>query len=331
MNTWRKSHLLWLTLLAFPAHSATLQKVAVIDLPGPVGEHFDHLAIDYDDHYLFSAHLGPGVLYVIDMRTNTLVHAIRGLSGITAPIYVPALRKVYACDWGENKIAVISLREMKVLKKLSTREKPNGGVYARPFGRVYVSDTLGREVAAVDIRTDTVVQEVRFDSETGMVQFDPVTRRVLVNLRSTDRVAEIDPASGTIIGSYSAGRCDFNHAMALDARGRRAFLVCGGNNLLAIFDLSTHRSIGYIPIPPGGDDVQFDPTLRRIYVACESGAISVIQEIDADHFVKLEDFPVPPGVHTLAVDEETHRVYAPAQEENGHPVSRMLVFAAAQR
>jgi len=326
----RSFFILCLVLQAVPAYSATLKKVVVIRLPGPPGEHFDHLAIDYDDHYLLSAHLGPGILYVIDTRTNTLVKAIHGLPGITAPVYVPRLRKVYTCDWGENKIGVVSLGTMRVIKKLPTREKPNGGVYAEPFGKVYISDTLGKEVAVVNVHTDEIVKELKFDSETGMVQYDPVGRKILVNLRSTDEVAEVDPVSDTVVGQYPAGRCDFNHGMAVDAGSRRAFLLCGGNNLLAVFDLNTHQCIAYIPLPPEGDDVQFDPALRRIYVACESGKISVIQEVDANHFIKLEDFPVQPGVHTLAVDAQTDRVYAPEQEENGRPVSRMLVFEAVQ-
>jgi hypothetical protein len=32
------------------------------------------------------------------------------------------------------------------------------------------------------------------------------------------------------------------------------------------------------------------------------------------HYRKLEDFPVQKKVHSLAVDLETHRVYAPGQE-----------------
>lgn len=327
---WRSLLILWLGLHAIPANSPTLQRIAVIELPGPRGEHFDHLAIDYDDHYLFATHVGPGILYVIDTRTNTVLKAIRGLPGITAVVYVPGQTKLYACDWGENKIAVVSLRSMSVTKKLPTREKPNGGTYAQAFGKVYISDTLGKEVAVVDVRSDAIVKEIHFHSETGMAQFDPVGHKVWVNLRSTDRLAEIDPTSDRIAGEYPAGHCDFNQGLALDAVHRRAFLLCGGNNLLAVFDLKTHRSIAYIPIPSDGDDVQFDAGLRRIYVACESGAISVIQEVDPDHFTKLQDFAVQPGVHTLAVDTESHRVYAPEQEEDGHPVSRMLVFAPDQ-
>ena len=57
---------------------------------------------------MLSAHLGPGILYVIDVRTNKLVRAIPGVPGITGLEYVPGLRKVYTSDWGEEKIGVVA-------------------------------------------------------------------------------------------------------------------------------------------------------------------------------------------------------------------------------
>jgi len=74
----------------------TLKQIATIDLPGPKGERFDYLTMDDEDHYLLSAHLGPSILYVIDVRTNTLVKAIPGVPGITGLEYVQILRKVEA-------------------------------------------------------------------------------------------------------------------------------------------------------------------------------------------------------------------------------------------
>ena len=81
-------------------------------------------------------------------------------------------------------------------------------------------------------------------------------------------------------------------------------------------------------MPAGADVVKVDPSLRRIYVACSSGFISVFEEKDADHYQKLEDFPVEKMVHSLAVDLATHRLYAPEQEERGAPVARMVVYEA---
>jgi hypothetical protein len=103
----------------------SLRRVGVIDLPGPKGQRFDYLTMDDEDHYLLSAHLGPGILYVIDTQKNVLVKAIPGVPGITGLEYVPTLHKVYTSDWGEEKIGVVDLRQMKVVKRLPTAEKPN--------------------------------------------------------------------------------------------------------------------------------------------------------------------------------------------------------------
>jgi hypothetical protein len=93
-------------VLAFAGclQAQTLKQIATIDLPGPKGERFDYLTMDDEDHYLLSAHLGPGILYVIDVRTNKLLKAIPGVPGITGVEYVPGLRKVYTSDRGEERL-----------------------------------------------------------------------------------------------------------------------------------------------------------------------------------------------------------------------------------
>jgi hypothetical protein len=93
-----------------------------------------------------------------------------------------------------------------------------------------------------------------------------------------------------------------------------------------VFALDTHRAIAHLALPPGADVVKFDPGLRRIYAACSSGIIAIYQEDDAQHFRKVEDFPVQKMVHSLAVDVATHRVYAPEQQEDGRPVARLIVY-----
>jgi DNA-binding beta-propeller fold protein YncE len=123
-------------LLLFSVEAQTLKKVASIDLPGPKGQRFDYLTVDDEDHWLLSAHLGPGILYVIDVRTNKLVKAIPGVPGITGLEYVPGLHKVYTSDWGEEKIGIVDLQNMTVIKRLSTAAKPNGSTYAAAFHKV---------------------------------------------------------------------------------------------------------------------------------------------------------------------------------------------------
>ncbi len=313
------------SLIAKPP-TPTLKKIAQFDLPGPGGKRFDYLTIDADDHYLLSAHLAAGQMYVIDLRTNKVVATIIDTPGAEGVEYVPELKKAYTSNAYDNTIGVVDLRHMKVIKKIPTEAKPDGSTYAAPFHKLYVSDERGKAEAIVDVNTDVIVKTLHFDSEAGMPQYDPVARKVYVNLQDKNIFAVIDPATDEVIGRYPVGQCKGNHGMTLDPEHHRAFLSCEGNELMTVFNLDTHQPIAFLPMAIGPDVIKFDPGLKRIYVACSSGAISVFQMDDPDHYRKLEDFPVNIRVHSLAVDPETHRVYAPEQEENGQPVARMIVY-----
>lgn len=262
--------------------------------PGPPGTRFDYLTIDDDDHYLLSAHLGVGLSHVVDLRTN----------------------------------AVVKTARMAVVKRLPTEAKPDGIAYAAPFHKAYVSNERAKAESVIDVRTDTIVKVLRFDSETGVPQYDSVARKVCVDLQDRNMFAVIDPPTDTVVGRYPVQGCRENHGMAIDPEHHRAFLSCESNDTLTVFDLDTHQAIAHLPMAKGADVVMFDPGLGRIYVACSSGAISVFQMDDAARFRKLQDFPVEPKIHSLAVDTLTHRVYVPAEQEKGRLASKMFVFEA---
>lgn len=306
----------------------TLKKVAEFDLPGPAGKRFDYLTITPDDHYLLSAHLAAGQMYVIDVRTNKVLATVTDTPGAEGVEYVPELKKAYTSNAYDNTIGVVDMKQMKVIKKLPTAAKPDGSAYAAPFHKLYVSDERGKAEAIVDVRTDTIVRTLKFGSETGMPQYDPIAKKIYVNLQDQNVFAVIDPATDEVAAQYPVGRCKGNHGMTLDAEHHRAFLLCEGNELMTVFNLDTHQPIAFLPVAGGPDVIKFDAGLKRIYAACYSGAITVFQMDDADHYRKLEDFPVQKKVHSLAVDPETHRVYAPEQEADGKPAARMAVYEA---
>ena len=305
-----------------------LKKIAEFDLPGPGGKRFDYLTIDPDDHYLLSAHLGVGQTYVIELRTNKVVATVGDTPGVEGIEYVPELKKFYTSNAGDNTIGVVDLRQMKVVKKLHTEKKPDGSAYAAPFHKLYVSDEHGKAEVIVDVTKDDIIKTLHFDSETGMPQYDPVARKVYVNLQDDNILAVIDPATDEVVGRHPVGKCKGNHGMALDPEGHRAFLACEGNELMTVFDLDKHQPIAFLSVAGGPDVIKFDSGLKRIYVACYSGAISVFHQDDPNHYRKINDFKVQHAVHTLAVDLETHRVYTPEQEEDGKPVARMVVYDA---
>jgi YVTN family beta-propeller protein len=303
-----------------------LKQIATIDLPGPKGKRFDYLTIDPSRHLLLSTHLGAGLLYAIDLRTNKLVKTFEDLPGIEGVELAPDVNKAYTSNWMENKIGVIDLEQMKVIKKIPTESKPDGIAYAAPFHKIYVSDERAKAEAVVDVIKDEIVTTIHFESETGNPRYDPVSKRVYVNLQDKNVIAEIDPVTDKVVGEYPVGKCRGNHGMALDSEHRLAFLSCEENDLMTVFRLDTHEPIAYFPQAKGGDVIAFDPGLKRIYVACYDGVIAIFQEDDPTHFRKLGDVPVQKKVHSLAIDLSNHRVYVPEQEENGAPAAKIVVF-----
>jgi hypothetical protein len=99
-----------------------------------------------------------------------------------------------------RQIGVVDLGSMTVRKRLVTEAKLNGSVYAAPLHKVYVSNTPGRAVTVVDTDKGEAVQTIRFDSEMRMPQYDSAAHKVYVNLRNANEIAEIDPATDTVLG-----------------------------------------------------------------------------------------------------------------------------------
>jgi len=238
-----------------------------IRLPGPGGKRFDYLTIDADDRYLISAHLAAGQTYVIDLRTNKVVATVTDTPGAEGVEYVPELKKFYTSNAGDNTIGVVDLKQMKVSKRLKTEAKPDGSAYAAPFHKLYVSDERGKAEAIVDVTKDEIVKTLQFDSETGMPQYDPVARKVYVNLQ--DKIFSRSSIRRlTNRGAISGRRCEGNHGMTLDPEHHRAFLSCEGNELVTVFNLDTHQPIAFLPMAGGPDVIKFDPdsaNLRGVF------------------------------------------------------------------
>ena len=311
---------------ASSAGAALLREVGSIELPGPKGERFDYLTIDPSRNLLFSTHLGAGLLYAVDLKANKLVKTFEDLPGIEGVEIASDVKKAYTSNWLENKIGVIDLEQMKLIKKIPTESKPDGIAYAPPFHKVYVSDERAHALAVVNVSTDAIVTTLHFESETGNPRYDPVSKRIYVNLQDKNVIAEIDPATDKEVAEYPVGKCRGNHGMALDPEHRLAFLSCEENDLMTVFRLDTHEPIAFLPQAKGGDVIAYDPGLKRIYVACYSGAISIFHEDDPTHVRKLGDVPVQKKVHSLAIELNTHRLYVPEQEHDGAPAARITIF-----
>lgn len=310
-----------------PANAApALRKVAEIDLPGPPGQRFDYMRIDDAGRRLFVTHLGAGQIYVVSLGDLSVTGTITGTPRVEDVAHVPELNRLYTSTWGDNTIGVVDLATLAVVDRIPTANKPDGIEYAAAVGKVYVSNELARVVSVIDVRSNQTVKTIRFPSETGMPRYDAAAGKVYVNLQDIDMLAVIDARTDAVEAEIALPGCSGNHGMALDVAKRRAFVACQGNNVLVVVDLDRRQIIARFNIGRGSDFVDFDAALGRIYVPCSDGTMAILQQDDADHYRALDPLPVSPGVHTVAVDPRTHRVYVAEQIAAGQPVARLVVY-----
>ena len=72
----------------------------------------------------------------------------------------------------------------------------------------------------------------------------------------------------------------------------------------------------------GPDVLAFDDGLHLLYVASESGVVSVFRE-EGKQLVKVGEGLLAPNAHSVAVNVRTHRVYFPLKNVNGRAVLRV--------
>jgi len=117
--------------------------------------------------------------------------------------------------------------------------------------------------------------------------------------------------------------CESNHGLYIDGADRMAFVACEGNAKLLVVDLDSGQTTARIDVGDGPDVLAYDTGLHRLYVASESGVVSVL-DVQGKALRALAQSHLADGAHTVAVDQATHRVYFPLENVNGKPVLRVM-------
>jgi YVTN family beta-propeller protein len=298
-----------------------LRKLAEIPLPGGATR-FDYQSIDSQRGLLFIAHLGDGQVIAFDLRQQKVAAIIPDVAGAHGIVVAPETARVYVAATGTHQVAVIDAQTLRVIARADGGDYPDGLAYDPETQKVFVSDESGGGVIVIDARTNRRTGRIEMGGEVGNTQYDALAHRMLSAAQGRNQLVAIDARSETIVDRYDLPGCDGPHGFTLDSPSRQAFVSCEANAKLLVLNLETKQivasdSVGDIP-----DVLAFDSGLRRLYVAAESGVVAVFQMRGAA-FQKTGQVYLAPNAHSIAVDAQTHRVYVPLENIDGHPVLRI--------
>lgn len=299
-----------------------LRLIADVALPGNPTR-LDYQSLDARRHLLFIAHLGDSHVIVFNTKTRKVVATIANVSKVHGVLAVPELGTVYASATGTNQVIAIDERTFKITGRAEGGVYPDGIAFDPLNRRLFVSDELGHTDTVIDTRTNRRIATIQLGGEVGNTQYDPGSRRIFANVQTLGELVEIDPRTNAIVRRIPVPGCSGNHGLLIDARLHRAFIACEDNAMFVWLDMSTMRVVKEWKIGAAPDVLAFDPGTNRLFVAAESGIVSIFSNRAAG-VRKLAQGFLAPAAHTVAVDATTHEVYFPLADIGGRPVLRIM-------
>jgi DNA-binding beta-propeller fold protein YncE len=302
--------------------SRFLKQVIDIPLSGETSR-FDYQSLDRSSGYLYVAHLGAGHILVFDTKTQKVIADIDGLPGVHGVLAIPELQQVYASATSLNQVASIDSQTFKVKAMIPTGRYPDGIAYSPISKTVFVSNQLGKSNTVISTKTLKPVTTIDLGGEVGNTQYDTGSQRIFAAVQTRNQLVAINPQINRIVGRYAVPGCDRPHGLMIEPQQNQAFVACEDNAKLAVLSLKTMQVVSTHTVGNSPDVLAFDPGLKRLYIACESGIVSIFDQ-QSDRLVKLEDVRVNSSAHTVAVDPKSHLVFLPLERVGDRPVLRIF-------
>jgi len=309
-----------------PEKQEILKLVVDVPLPGPAVR-FDYQSFDATDGRLYIAHMNADQLVVFDTRKREVVANLDGFHRVHGVIAVPELGRIFASTTGDHQVSVVDRASLRILARVGDIKYPDGLAYASTVNRVFVSDEHGNADVVIDAARNSVITTIPLGGGAGNTVYDSGADRILVAVHGKNELVTIDPLRAKVTARTLLTSLDDPHGIALDVENRLAFVAGEGNNKLVVVDLKTMQPGPPFPVGKAPDVLAFDSEAKRLFVAAESGHVTVFHE--ANRTLEPEgDLHIPHG-HTVAVDPKTHLVYFPLEDVDRKPVLRIMEWADA--
>ena len=314
------------TVLPPASAGATAHLHTVADLPLTGGtSRFDYQSEDPRTSLLFIAHLGASTVTVFDLASERIRANIAHISDAHGVLAIPELGRVYASATGENQVEVIDEQKLAVVATIPAGVYPDGMAYDPPTHRLFVSDETGGTETVIDVRSERQIATIPLGGEAGNTQDDSLSHRLFVDVQTLNQLVTIDPTTDRVIARYGLPACSHDHSLLIDAPSRLAFVACDGNSVLLTVDLRSMTVMGVQTVGETPDVLALDSGWHLLYVASETGVLSVFEE-SGQGLRKLYEGFVATEAHSVAVDEQTHRISLPLQEVQGKPLLRIAII-----
>lgn len=314
----------------FEAADASMIAMPSIPFDASIKGHFDHFGVDVKHNRLFATAEDSHAVVVFDLVNGTVLKQIDGLARPHAVLYREDLNRLYITDGGDGALKIYDGKSYELIGMVPLQKDADSIGY-EPSSKYLYIDNGGKDagssfsyVTSVDTSSGTKVSDIRVESDTLEAMVVDIWRpRIYVNDPAHNQVTVIDRVKKAVIASWPLTMAKDNVAMGHDEQRQRLFVGCRSGQIVVI-DSNTGKELQTLPITKGVDDVQFDPTSKRLY-AVGDGTLGVFEETDADHYSSLGTFSVGAGAKTGGLVPDINRYFAAVPASENGPATVVVL------
>jgi DNA-binding beta-propeller fold protein YncE len=250
----------WARGIVFVLNSAGAS-ISVIDMSAkkdvrriPVLREPHHLALSPDGRSLLVGDTSGNQMLFLDPNTGEVQKRLP----ITDPYqlwFSPDGRFLTVNGLARNQVDVYDAATMKLLKRFPVVATPSHLDYSPDSSTVFVSLQDSNKLAAFDLRTMTEKWSKPVGKTPAGVMW--LNGKVLVACMGTDYLAEVDPATGDVVGHVQTGKGA--HQLFLSPDGKVLWVNNRAGGTTVSLDSKTLKLIRSYAIPGGPDDLVFAP------------------------------------------------------------------------
>jgi DNA-binding beta-propeller fold protein YncE len=265
----------FLVLFAIPARgqdAPPLKLAQTLTLPADVRGNFDHFGVDLKSNRLFATPEGYKAVLVFELKSGKPIHTITGIG------------------------------------------KPHAVLYREDLDRIYITDGDAGDVKIFDGKTYALLASVKLLEDADSIGYDPKTKYLYVDNGGGDvhqtysMLSVVDTTAGKKIADIKIDG-DTLEAMALETSTPKLYVNNKAKNQVDVVDREKRALVASWPVTKCKTNVAmaFDEANHRLFIACRSGQISVLDTQSGKEIIAL---PITKGVDDVVYDPASKRIYA---------------------
>jgi WD40 repeat protein len=300
---------------------SSLQLQQEIPVPNVMGR-LDHMSSDSKRRLLFVSALGNNSAEVIDTFAGRVVHTItEGLSQPQGILYVPDFNKIVIANAENGKVNIYDGTTYQLRKSLDFSPDPDN-LRWDPTSKLVVVGYGEEEggIAFIDPQKEEQAGKVlKTGGHPESFQVEVSGSHIFVNCPDAGNIVEsIDRKTGEVT-KWPLKGLRGNFPMQLDEKDHRLFTVTRKPPMLVVLDTQTGKEVARLRTSGDSDDLFFDASRKRIYVAGGQASISVYDMHDPDNYSLLERIPTTIGARTAYFFASRDLLYLGIPAKEGQP------------